>query len=359
MSRSDYKNLRQGYLDNTGYNKRFNSLEKYSNAVEKFTMFTNDHELYQIGSQIKVVAKYTKDDKANYILLDATINNINTNNTFKIEVSMPEYDRNFDYYIGDDQSSIKDWYSRYPADRLKNVSYKYIFLPNNNGYYFALEIVGGKLRDPITGADWPIKQYKNVPDNNILIQKLNSGMSECETLRIYVSNSYINPHTNVDKIIDGTYYVNILPAMRNPPEKITFNGKQYPLINGNYIEYRKTQPVNCTGTYGEKIYKTDKIDTTTGLGYYEQTFNISQNKSCGGKDCPLPKITAPTSDDCPGTYTNIQTSLSDCKVVGISKKGVVPTKQGTKTTVEKSYLGDTLCPQKTSFKNNEPCPSTA
>ena len=235
-------------------------------------------------------------------------------------------------------------------------------------------------------------------------------MSECEILRIYVSNSYINPHTEVSKVTDGTYYLNILPAINPTPAintNITFNGKTYPLKNGNYIEYRKNEKVNCTGAYSSPPII--KINPETNIGYYEQTFNISQNKSCGGDDCPPSIITSnipdseccaiendgktydpirkeiiqtknvlkfpakcgskflcdkkttyrvPTITDCPGTYNNIQTSLSDCKAVG-ARRGVAPTKKGIKTTVEKSYLGDTLCAPKTSKENNSPCPINA
>lgn len=408
MSCSDYKSLHEGYLDNTGYNTRnIQYREKYSNNVEKFTMFTDDHQLYPINSQIKVLAKYTENNTDKYILIDGTIKSYNNNNSekFQVYINGQPYSSNTDYSIFYRNYNRVVFDSPNYNDRIYNVPYNHMF-SSHNGYYFALETVG-TVRDPRTGAIWPTKQYKNVPDNDTLIQKLNSGMSECETLKIYVSNSYINPYTELNRVINGTYYVNDPPAIIPAPANITFRGQTYPLINGKYIEYRKNKRVNCTGAYSSPIIK---INPASNIGYYEQTFNISQNKSCGGEDCPPSIITSnipdsecceiqqdgktydpikkeiiqtknvlkfpakcgsrflcedkttyrvPTITDCPGTYKNIQTSLSDCKIVGTSKKGVAPKKQGTKTTVEKSYLGDTLCAPITYKNDKQSCPSTA
>ena len=289
MSRSDYKSLSKGYLDNTrsyGGHQIYPNNAVQNKSVENFN-FDNAFisKLYKGGTRLRALVhrKALGSSTITYTIMNIIIVKYDSGDKYKVKLDTGNGNS---YQSGADQTFVGislsgSNYLNFIIDindtsKEYSIPYHSIIAKNPYTLYTNSPQMYGSL---LTNFSSTGQTFSNVPlDDNLFLQ-LKNGMTDDCSVNVYISNPYIP---------ENRLYMNT--ATYDLTKSINIGGETYQIKKDNnnryYVEIiNPNKPKqDCVGTYSAESLVIDPISKT---GFYQKTYSVSTNPQCGGNPCPI------------------------------------------------------------------------
>ena len=282
--RSDYKNLRSGYLDNTNSNRRIERFEQpFSDLPQIKNLFDNNDIVYFYLYAKKNDGK-TRPMMANgnLILKDGDDYHISLTkdvNYYLLQNGLYDEDKPEVYYYD---------FNGYKIDLKSGDQYKSIYYKPKNFMCRYNDFAYTYLNFKINNSFEPVNPFSE-NYTSFMKKKSNETITECFD-KIILSTTMLNKDFT-EPIIPNvalTLTINQMKEMKISTRNEKIDGKKIYYIHVN-MPFRKK---DCIGEYSE-VYNPD-----TNL-FVNTLKSVKTEKQCGGNECPkfIPPMRDPTPEE--------------------------------------------------------------